>query len=215
MSIRNPVKLDPACQSAVAALEDDPFYRTICVADKGYGVSYRATLAQYFAYSIQEGRAIGRSIHPPDNPASGVAVWLLPQGPEIKERAMHNKQAFLKATLTTEGCANYYRILEFMGAKAKTLVDEGAWYLSIIAVDPAAQGRGLGGKLLEPTIAETDHASATSYVETFNPRNISFYQRLGFTIKGRFTEPTSGAEYTVMVRCPMTKAERQTVRRKS
>jgi ribosomal protein S18 acetylase RimI-like enzyme len=75
-----------------------------------------------------------------------------------------------------------------------------AWYLSIIAVDPALQDRGLGRKLLEPTLAETDRVSATCYLETFSPRNVFLYERIGFTTRARFFEPTTRADYAVMVR---------------
>ncbi len=67
---------------------------------------------------------------------------------------------------------------------------------------PAAQGQGLGRKLLEPTVAEADRVNATCYLETFSPRNLSFYERLGFSTKARFTEPTTGADYALMVRHP-------------
>ena len=193
------IKTDPASSSAVAALEDDPFYRSICAPYCSDTVRRRAVLARYFDYSIQEGRELGRCIHLADE-ARGVAVWLLPQSPEVESQAAERKRTFLQATLNIEGCANYYRIVEFMSAKSATLVDEAAWYLSIVAVDPAAQGQGLGRKLLEPTIAEADRAGVTCYLETFGRRNLSFYQRLGFAPAARFTEPTTGAEYTVMVR---------------
>jgi GNAT superfamily N-acetyltransferase len=183
----------------VAALEDDPFYRSICAPYYSDTVRRRAVLAKYFDYSIQEGRELGRCIHLADE-ARGVAVWLLPQSPEVESQAAERKRTFLQATLNIEGCANYYRIIEFMSAKSATLVDEAAWYLSIVAVDPAAQGQGLGRKLLQPTIAEADRAGVTCYLETFGQRNLSFYQRLGFAPAARFTEPTTGAEYTVMVR---------------
>jgi GNAT superfamily N-acetyltransferase len=195
------VKTDPASSSAVAALEDDPFYRSICAPHEADTARRRPVLAKYFDYSIQEGRGLGRSIHLADE-ARGVAVWLLPQPPELESQAAQRKRTFLHATLSAEGCANYYRITEFMSAKSATLVDEAAWYLSIVAVDPAAQGQGLGRKLLEPTIAEADRAGTTCYLETFSQRNLSFYQRLGFVAAARFTEPTTGADYAVMVRHP-------------
>jgi len=195
------VKTDPASSSAVAALEDDPFYRSICAPYEADTARRRALLAKYFDYSIQEGRELGRCIHLADE-ARGVAVWLFPQSPELESQAAERKRTFLHATLSAEGCENYYRIIEFMSAKSATLVDESAWYLSIVAVDPAVQGQGLGRILLEPTIAEADRAGVTCYLETFGQRNLSFYQRLGFEAAARFTEPTTGAEYTVMVRRP-------------
>jgi GNAT superfamily N-acetyltransferase len=158
-------------------------------------------LTRYFAYSIREGKEIARCVHLADR-AVGVAVWLLPQAPEVEARAAHDKRLFLEATLHVEGCTNYYRIVDFMSAKAACVVDDDAWYLSIVAVDPKAQGQGLGRKLLEPTIAEADRASAMCYLGTFNPRNLSFYERLGFATEARFTEPTTGAGYALMVRYP-------------
>jgi GNAT superfamily N-acetyltransferase len=129
-------------------------------------------------------------------------VWLLPQPPEIESQAAQQKRTFLRATLSAEGCANHYRIIEFMSTKSATLVDDAAWYLSIVAVDPAVQGQGVGRKLLEPTLEEADRAGVTCYLETFSQRNLPFYQRLGFAAAARFAEPTTGAEYTVMVRPP-------------
>jgi GNAT superfamily N-acetyltransferase len=158
-------------------------------------------LAQYFAYAIQEGRDIGRSVHLADR-TRGVAIWLLPQAPEVLSRAAEKKRVFLETTLDPVGCANYYRIVTFMSTKAASIVGQDAWYLSIVAVDPAAQGQGLGRRLLEPTLAEADRVSATCYLETFSPRNSSFYDRLGFATEARFAEPTTGADYGVMVRYP-------------
>lgn len=195
------VTTDPANASAVAALENDPFYRSICASSVRDTVRRRVILAQYFAYSILEGRDIGRCVHLTD-PTCGVAVGLLPQAPDVQSRAAHNKGVFLETTLDVEGCTNYYRIVNFMKAKAAGVVDRAGWYLSIVAVDPAAQGQGLGRKLLEPTIAEADRVFATCYLETFTPRNLSFYERLGFAVAARFTEPTTGADYAVMVRYP-------------
>lgn len=126
----------------------------------------------------------------------------MPQAPDAQSRAAHNKHMFLETTLDVEGCANYYQIAKFMSTNAASVVGSDTWYLSIVAVDPAVQGQGLGRKLLEPTITEADRVSTTCYLETFSRGNVSFYQRLGFGIEARFTEPTTGADYAVMVRYP-------------
>lgn len=193
--------VDPAAPSAVAALEDDPFYRSICAPHAHDATRRRALLERYFTFSIQEGTDSGRSIHLP-NPAQGVAVWLLPQSPDTRSRNARNKHAFLEATLDSAGCANYYRILNYMSARSADIVGSDAWYLSIVAVDPTLQGRGLGRQLLAPTLAEADRLGATCYLETFSPRNLSFYQRLGFSAQPRFTEPTTTADYALMLRPP-------------
>ena len=117
------------------------------------------------------------------------------------------RSEFFPATLEAQGCANYHRIVDYMSAKSAPVVRSVSghfpvWYLSIVAVDPAAQGQGLGRQLLAPTLAEADRASALCYLETFSPRNFAFYERLGFVTQARFAEPTTGAGYAVMVRPP-------------
>lgn len=194
-------KPDPASRSAVAALETDPFYQAICAPARNTPKKSRAILERYFDYSIQEGRELGRAIHLP-NAAQGVAVWLLPQPEAVESEAAQRKHAFLQTTLEPEGWQNYRSMIEFMSSKSAAIVNDEAWYLSIIAVDPEVQGRGLGRKLLEPTIAEADRAGATCFLETFSERNLSFYQRVGFAEAARFTEPTTGADYVLMIRLP-------------
>ena len=54
------------------------------------------------------------------------------------------------------------------------------WYLPLIGVDPARQGKGLGGALLRHQLAICDRDGAPAYLESSNPRNISLYERHGF-----------------------------------
>ena len=191
----------PSLISVVDALEDDPFYRAICFPYEGD--RRRQTLADYFAYSIDEGDRLGRSVRLDDS-TLGVAVWIQPQSAEIRSRASQDKHEFLKRTLSAPGYDNYRRIIDFMSASSQRLVDSTAWYLSIIAVATARQGQGIGRRLLKPTLAEADAAAAPCYLETFNPRNVSFYERAGFQTVAAFLEPTTSARYAVMLRLSAT-----------
>ena len=69
------MKTDPACGSVVAAVEDDPFYRSISEEFAGDVAERRSVLTRYFAYSIEEGRELGRTVHL-DDATRGIAVWL-------------------------------------------------------------------------------------------------------------------------------------------
>jgi GNAT superfamily N-acetyltransferase len=191
--------IDPACAGAVAALEHDPFYACISAELGADAARRRAALAQYFDYSIRQGTRIGRVARPADA-TQGVAVWTLPQTSEVSERERQLKEAFLRATLGERGYRDYQRIVRYMSQHAATVVGSDCWYLSIVAVAPEAQGRGLGTRLLAPTLAQADAAGVTSYLETFGRRTLGFYGRLGFVACAEFHEPTTQARYTLMVR---------------
>lgn len=191
--------LDPACASAVAALEYDPFYRRISGQFARENVRRSAALADYFDYSIRQGARIGRVVHL-DEARTGVAVWLLPQSAAVAERERLEKHSFLRGVLGERGYGNYVTMVDYMGARSRAIVDGDAWYLSIVAVAPQAQGQGLGVRLLTPTLAEADAAGAVCYLETFSSRSMKFYERLGFVAREAFAEPTARARYTLMVR---------------
>lgn len=58
------------------------------------------------------------------------------------------------------------------------------WYLPLIGVDPACQGRGLGAALMRHAIRRCDADGVAAYLESSNPRNISLYERHGFVALG-------------------------------
>jgi len=58
------------------------------------------------------------------------------------------------------------------------------WYLAIIGVEGAKQGRGLGAQLMAPALARCDEEGLIAYLESSNPANISLYQRHGFEVIG-------------------------------
>ena len=58
------------------------------------------------------------------------------------------------------------------------------WYLPWFGVDAALQGNGLGGQLMKACLAVVDASHLPAYLETPNPRTISFYERHGFEVTG-------------------------------
>lgn len=82
--------------------------------------------------------------------------------------------------------------LRIMAQLEKKHPGEPHYYISIVAVNPSAQGRGLGGKLLEPLETRADAGKQLLYLETTNPKNHSFYERHGFTCIEEF-QPLAGA----------------------
>jgi GNAT superfamily N-acetyltransferase len=191
--------------ATVAALVDslryDPFYVTITEELHDNEARRRQALARYFDYSMSEGARLGRLVVWPDR-AVGAAVWLLPAETSVYDAERKSKAEFLATTLGATGGDAYRRIIDFMRPRAAAVVAESAWYLSIVGVTPSAQGRGVGKRLIEPTLVDADDAGVDCYLETFDDRNPGFYQRLGFSAVGTHAEPTTGATYTIMLRNP-------------
>jgi GNAT superfamily N-acetyltransferase len=188
-----------ASSALAESLIDDPFYMAI-TDDFGTNLTARKhALSRYFHYSLAEAERIGRCIVAPD-PTLGASAWLLPRSPEVDAVESSAKSEYLASVLGPRGMENYHRIVRYMAPVAARVVPRGAWYLSIICIHASAQGRGLGATLVAGTLAEASHAHVPCYLETFTPRNLRFYERLGFCRVAKHLEPTTSKEFVVMRR---------------
>jgi ribosomal protein S18 acetylase RimI-like enzyme len=59
---------------------------------------------------------------------------------------------------------------------------EAHWYLNLLGVDPACQGRGFGSALLREWLGQVDADGAPSYLETDRRANLPFYERAGYAV---------------------------------
>jgi GNAT superfamily N-acetyltransferase len=75
------------------------------------------------------------------------------------------------------------------------------WYLPFVGVEPMQQNRGLGATVLWPILQRCDRERLPAYLESTNPRNIPFYERLGFERVGIIRAGTS-PDIVPMVREP-------------
>jgi GNAT superfamily N-acetyltransferase len=152
-------------------------------------------------YSMVEAREHG-VLYVPDGERFGASVWSIPKDASTEVKATAEKHAFILRHLGRGSLDTYIAMTEFMSKQAEGLIPADAWYLSIIAVSPVAQGQGLGRKLLCDVLTDVDQAGVPTYLETFTPRSKSFYRRLGYRDVAVIQEPTTGAEYSVMLREP-------------
>ena len=108
---------------------------------------------------------------------AGSALWLPPDVHLAEEKII----ASLEKTIDKQKQNDTMAIMEQMD---RYHPHEPHWYLAIIGVDPARQGQGLGLMLLQHTLALSDRDRALAYLESTNPKNISFYEREGFELLG-------------------------------
>jgi len=74
-------------------------------------------------------------------------------------------------------------------------------YLAFLGVDPDAQGRGLGTKVLRPVLERCDVEQVDAYLESTNPKNHAFYRRQGF-VTGETVALPSAVTASLMTRTP-------------
>ena len=129
----------------------------------------------------------------------GAALWLPPG---------RWRMPFAQQVLTLPGSLRAFgrRIgygAAFVNAAARVHPVDPHWYLHGIGVDPAAQGRGVGGALLRSRLDRCDAAGQSAYLEASKPENAVLYERFGFTVSGRLALPVGAPEVIPMWRRPV------------
>jgi GNAT superfamily N-acetyltransferase len=116
------------------------------------------------------------------------AAWL---PPGVAERFAEIEQATRAAInpLTSDGGARYAAFWDWLGAHVP---DEPCWFLDVVAVAPAAQGQGLGRTLVRHGRERARADRCPAFLETGNPRNVPFYESLGFQVVGEQQAPDGG-----------------------
>ena len=115
---------------------------------------------------------------------AGVALWLPP--------GVSSDEAALGALIERTAPASIQPDAASVGEQmARYHPREPHWYLPLIGVDPARQGRQLGDKLMAHALARCDADHLPAYLESSNPRNLGLYQRHGFEPLGRIQAGSS------------------------
>lgn len=108
---------------------------------------------------------------------SGGALWL-PPGVQPEEEVL---VGLMERSIDPKRVQVVFTMLEKMEGYHPA---EPYWYLPLIGVEPAKQGRGYGAALLRYALERIDREGRTAYLESTNPANIPLYQRHGFEVVG-------------------------------
>jgi ribosomal protein S18 acetylase RimI-like enzyme len=74
------------------------------------------------------------------------------------------------------------------------------WYLWAVGVEPASQGQGVGGCLIQPVLAKAGAEGLPCYLETMNEANLPFYEKYGFSVVNAGVVPGHGLRVWSMLR---------------
>jgi GNAT superfamily N-acetyltransferase len=116
----------------------------------------------------------------------GAALWL-PPGVHPDEEGLGD---VLQSTVSPSLREDVYATFEQM---AKYHPGEPHWYLPLIGVDPAHQGKGHGDALMSYALQRCDRDQVPAYLESTNPRNIPLYRSHGFEPLGTIQVGSSPA----------------------
>jgi len=161
-------------RSLAEAFYEDPHFRWIVPADskrmgkleRGFETFMRRVwLPQHESYTHQQ--LIGAAMWmPPGTWHTGVLEQLL-MLPAVAANLRLDLPRFLRA-------------LNFIESHHPKGPDH--WYLPVVGVAPAWQGRGFGAALLAGVLARCDRDGTPAYLEASSPRNRALYERSGFEL---------------------------------
>jgi len=174
----------------MAAFADDPLTRWL-YPDGG------ETARGWFRIALQAGLRRGHTYGAAGG--SGAAIWAPPgvrnfDRAEAAELAAVSEQHYGQAGLDRLGA-----VAEATGAAHPR---EPHFYLFIIGA--ATRSSGVGAQLLAPVLRTCDEQGWPAYLESSNPRNVTFYERHGFRGVAPI-EPDGGPPLLGMWREPVTR----------
>jgi ribosomal protein S18 acetylase RimI-like enzyme len=170
---------DQAAEVLSRAFIEDPFHLEL-LPDRDERMRaiqrlWRAVLRYSLAY--------GENITTPNT--TGVACWLPPGNTRITYWRMLRTGFVIPRAVLKFGLRTGLRLLDAantIDSAHHNLMVEPHWYLWVLAVDPECRGQGIGGKLLEPGLAQADQNGLPCYLETMNPKNVAFYEKRRFEV---------------------------------
>lgn len=154
---------------------------------------------QYLVHSPALVRAVGgKALHSGSayyvDGYAGAALWLPPDVHAEKDEL----RSLIKNDVPEERRTDLLAVFKQM---SNFHPQEPHWYLPMIGVDPANQGRGYGSALMRHALLSCDRDHTLAYLESSNPRNLSLYIRHGFEIIGTIQAGSSPPLFP-MVRKP-------------
>lgn len=178
-------------QMLAAAFESDPMMRWFIPSDERWRRGSVRLFEWYTARRIRNGTAYATADH------RGAAIWDSPGHVHMTLSEKMSEAAMVARVFgTTMVRATRGNLL--MKSHHPRFPH---WYLHIIGVDGASQGRGIGASLLQPVLARCDQDGTPAYLEASSRRNVRLYERHGFEVVEEVLFP-KGPPYFAMVRLP-------------
>jgi ribosomal protein S18 acetylase RimI-like enzyme len=166
-NVRPAADEERAVATIVAAFATDPITRWFVTDDGRYAKFFPDFVRAFGGGAFSSGSADTVADH------AGVALWLPPGvGPDEERMGALAAQAVVE-----DEQEERFAFMEQMGVYHPQYEH---WYLPMIGVDPAQQGRGYGSMLLRHALERADRDHLPAYLESTSPESKPLYERHGF-----------------------------------
>ena len=193
MTVR-PLQSDEVPEAAALAARaffDDPLFTFVYPDPErrldGFAREHRAYIRQaYVPYGVND-------VAEADGALAGLALWMPPGASPPWWREIPMASVLFR----TVGPRRWWRVVRAYKAFDAHLPGAPHWYLGLLAVDPHAQGRGVGSRLVRAGLERADRDGVGAYLETGTEPNVAFYERLGFRVTGEIEVPGGPAHWAL------------------
>lgn len=191
-----------AAKLMARAFIDDPFFIFVIP-----NTSRRSrSLPWIFEKNIRYGHHYGKVYTTAS--LEGIALWLGPDKPGLEWLGIMLTGMFLLPFQLGLGeLERSLRLARSADGLHKQSVTGRHWYLLGLGVEPASQGMGVAGTLLQPILLQADRDGLPCYLDTNNEKNLAFYERYGFSVEGRAHASQNAPPTWGMLRKPGLKNE--------
>src|SRR5262245_17361607 len=162
---------DAAIDVVVRAFSADPAARWLYPDSDQYSVNFPNFVKAFGGKAFEHGSACTIDDY------RGAALWL-PPDVHADEEAL---AGLIQRSVPEHRQEEVFAVFQQMDSYHPS---EPHWYLPLIVVDPAQQGKGYGSALIAHALIQCDRDQKLAYLESSNPKNISLHKRHGFELLG-------------------------------
>jgi len=191
-------QIKPAAEVLAKAFQDDPLF-TYFIPDASVR---KNKLPQAFRMMVRYGVLYGEVYATSPN-FEGVAVWLPADKVRVTLwRGIRSGGLTYTLNLGLKSILRQIAAGDCMASMHRRHASYPHWYLFLLGVDPALQGKGYASTLLRAMLARTDGEHLPCYLDNTNEKNVSMYQHFGFRVIEEYKVPNTQISIWAMLREP-------------